>query len=373
MCLGKTPAASGSAIGYRYHIGTEDLELSILEDEDSILTNNDEDKLQGTKTLPTSENMDTTQSKDDKSDSCGEIVKDHWNLFGKRSASVDSSHDSPFSNPIETWKKLNELKGKFTKTFEDKISEIKMDRNVLSKSRPKLSSSIENSSISDSEDTSDSSKLSEQWKDSECQITCSKDVSSRNSDDKLNCIEDDPGLHIDSEEESGLRHRKSSKKSDLVDICEIKIATPRSDGSSSILDESVSEDIESAVEAEQLDRLESTSTNLFEETAELVDGSHTPPGRGNTSAIIKNFYNSLRPSQMLFVFVLCGFGFYLFFPIPDFLKGIFLGFVIMRLWTKNSSSSSVEYCVYEPPNFGSQKYHSVTPLKLPQKSSKSVS
>lgn len=68
--------------------------------------------------------------------------------MGRRSASVDGnlSEGTPPSDP---WKMLSEIKGKITKTFEDKLSEIKSER------KKKKRRSRENSSVSDSEDLAD--------------------------------------------------------------------------------------------------------------------------------------------------------------------------------------------------------------------------
>ncbi|XP_034939124.1 testis-expressed protein 2 [Chelonus insularis] len=63
----------------------------------------------------------------------------------KRSSSFDLSEGTPPSDP---WKVLSEIRGKITKTFEEKLSEIKNDKKSKNRSR-------ENSSVSDIEDLGD--------------------------------------------------------------------------------------------------------------------------------------------------------------------------------------------------------------------------
>lgn len=69
--------------------------------------------------------------------------------YEKRSGSVDGSL-SEGTPPSDPWKMFSDFKGKLTKTFEDKLSEIKSDKRKKLKRR-----SGENSSFSDSEDLGD--------------------------------------------------------------------------------------------------------------------------------------------------------------------------------------------------------------------------
>lgn len=119
----------------RYHASDDEVEeLYPSTDDDELFT--PESDHPSTKSSP----CKTSRNKSE--DELGET-----NL-GRRSASVDGnlSEGTPPSDP---WKMLSEIKGKITKTFEEKISEIKSER------KKKKRRSRDNSSISDSEDLTD--------------------------------------------------------------------------------------------------------------------------------------------------------------------------------------------------------------------------
>lgn len=81
--------------------------------------------------------------------------------LSKRSSSLEAgSGKSEESCPGDTWRLFREVRGRITKTVEEKIEEIKSERRLRSsRSRDRRSrlGQMENSSVSDSEDQSESS------------------------------------------------------------------------------------------------------------------------------------------------------------------------------------------------------------------------
>lgn len=78
--------------------------------------------------------------------------------LGKRSSSLETgSGKSEESSSGDTWRLFREVRGRITKTVEEKIEEIKSERRLRSKDRRSRLGQMENSSVSDSEDQSESS------------------------------------------------------------------------------------------------------------------------------------------------------------------------------------------------------------------------
>lgn len=107
---------------------------------------------------PSSEDEKQTPESEKSSPKCSpfKCVKDKFDdsesfegSLGRRSASMDEdlSEGTPPSDP---WKMLSDIRGKITKTFEEKLSEIKSERKKKKKRR-----SRDNSSVSDSENLGD--------------------------------------------------------------------------------------------------------------------------------------------------------------------------------------------------------------------------
>lgn len=372
---GKCSGTNSSTIGYRFSASDEGLQELHSKPENDECTKGDSNTDVKTKpAMLTSGSLDGSKCEEEKNSIHGEAAKDYWGLLG-RSISVDSTYESPFSNPIETWRKLNELKGKITKTVEEKISEMKMDRNVSSHSR--LINSKENSSISDSEDTSESSKLSEQWKDAEDLNLSLKEVINKTTD-MLSTTLDAALQNVKSEMEAEveLRNRKSHTKfSELMKIPDIKIATAKNDNDGNILDENLAEDIESGVEAQE--NLNSTLAEELDEPSYQISfgSSQTPPdGNDILSGFISSF-TSIKLLEVSAVVFLFGFVLYVFLPMSDFSRGFLfcLLFVLIFMKLKNYLYED-EPSYLQQGSFVMPDFKSLPPLKVPQfKSVKGVS
>ncbi|XP_015588612.1 testis-expressed protein 2 [Cephus cinctus] len=134
MTKGKPLAISVPA--FRYHASDDELE--------EFFPSTDEEEAFTSKSNKLSPKSSPSKSVGTKVD-CNEVPEGG---LERRSTSMDGnlSEGTPPSDP---WKVLSEIKGKITKTFEEKLSEIKSDR------RKGKSRSRDNSSISDSEGPGD--------------------------------------------------------------------------------------------------------------------------------------------------------------------------------------------------------------------------
>lgn len=133
MLKGKPITTSVPVI--RYHASDDELEELYPSSDDEELYTPESDQ-PSTKSSPCKTGRNKSED---------ELVEGN---LGRRSASVDGnlSEGTPPSDP---WKMLSEIKGKITKTFEEKLSEIKSER------KKNKRRSRENSSVSDSEDLTD--------------------------------------------------------------------------------------------------------------------------------------------------------------------------------------------------------------------------
>lgn len=172
----------------------------------------------------------------------------------KRSTSIDvSSQNLDSSPPSDPWRFFSDIKGKITKSVEEKITEIKSRNNEDSSGSPyksKKDTSKENSSLSDSEDLSESS-ISKT-----CGIVSTTEGVEMSSDD------DTPSLDKDTKTKSsflspgsGLRHRfkflksKGSSKEGTVNVNNLsKIYNINTEKVEQALPEH-SDDVESGVDA----------------------------------------------------------------------------------------------------------------------------
>lgn len=160
------------SIAIRYLANDEELEQLYLSD-------NENEK----ETSITPEPKDDTKTEKIKRESSP--MKDVFSKLGKRSASIDSNISQSESPTPDRWRLFSEIKGKLTKTVEEKISEIKsgskIEKEDIEIAREKFSASKENSSISDSEDASGSenSKFADaevSYTGTEDEIETSKDI-----------------------------------------------------------------------------------------------------------------------------------------------------------------------------------------------------
>ncbi|XP_015124219.1 testis-expressed protein 2 [Diachasma alloeum] len=131
MMKGKPITTSVPVI--RYHASDDELE--------ELYPSTDDDKPASENTTPNSSPFKTAKLKSDSNNDSTEDILD------KRSSSLDFSEGTPPSDP---WKMLSDIRGKITKTFEEKLSEIKSEKRDKAKGR-----SRENSSVSDPEDVGD--------------------------------------------------------------------------------------------------------------------------------------------------------------------------------------------------------------------------
>ncbi|KAK6643075.1 hypothetical protein RUM43_004578 [Polyplax serrata] len=342
---GKGGESSSSPLGYHFKVSTEELgEIQLETNVPSCSTPETKPR----STLTTTGSLDTPKNEEDKNELFGETVREYWGLLG-RSPSVDSNYQSPFSNPSETWRKLNELKGKITKTVE-KISEMKNERSASSPT--KLFSSKENSSMSDSEDTSESSKTLEQWKDAEDINSSLKEVINKTTDMLATTL--DTALQnakSEIEAETTLRNRKSCSKLSEVNIPNIKIATASTSTKESFIDESVTEDVESGVEADE--NLNSISFDAFDENSIRTSngGSQTPPGGFDIFWSFINYCMAMKSTEVYTVLLLVALVIYYFLPLTDFFQ------------VKSYFFRDDPFCSQGP--FVIPDYRSMPPLKVP--------
>ncbi|XP_025836448.1 testis-expressed protein 2 isoform X2 [Agrilus planipennis] len=140
---GKPLNSSASSLSVRFDVTTEQIEETYFSDEDKI----DIDK------------QSASSVHDDFDTVAGSSKLLYLPRLSKRSTSIDTAaltyQDS--SPPSDPWKFLADIKGKITKSVEDKLTEIKSRQEEASPKKNKLTKHKENSSFSDSEDISESS------------------------------------------------------------------------------------------------------------------------------------------------------------------------------------------------------------------------
>lgn len=78
-------------------------------------------------------------------------MKEYLQKFGKRSSSLDGGNAS-LDNSIDAWSLINEIKGKITKTVEEKFGDIKSEKKPSGSGRLSVSASKDSLNVSESED-----------------------------------------------------------------------------------------------------------------------------------------------------------------------------------------------------------------------------
>ncbi|CAG9826944.1 unnamed protein product [Diabrotica balteata] len=198
---GKPVTTSVPQISIKFHANAEQIEeLYASEDE---ATGKNEEKSEITSASSTPSNIGEPESSPLK----------YFNKIGKRSTSVDVTNQPlNASPPSDPWRFFSDIRGKITKSVEEKITEIK-SRNHEEGSplhRPKsdahkpdlktIADSKENSSVSDSEDLSESS----------ISKTCG--IVSTTEGVEMSSDEDTPSLEKDKKDEKYLSVTPSSFK-----------------------------------------------------------------------------------------------------------------------------------------------------------------
>lgn len=371
---------SSPTFAFRFRSGDEELEELQLFDPESSTK---EGKVEPDST---DQSKDETQSEDkSESENGTSPVKEYWNRLGKRSTSVDSSTESSFSNSSETWRKLNELKGKITKTVEEKIYEMKTDRNKsgnmlgITTNRSRFINSKENSSISDSEDTSESSRLSEPWRDAE-EVSGSPKKTVSGVKEALPDNAKPEIVETEAEvAEPELRNRKSGKLSDVVKLSDIKISTAKLEPQGV---ENQSGEVESGVEADET----FTTETRYEEIPPLLTSGEggsrggLPPSDSEVRKRgVKEFFYMLLVKNHRIVLLLIGYLICVFLPMSQFFRGFCSAFFVTGVLFVIYDYINQRFLVVEPSivtdsPFEVPDYKILPPLRVPPSpSSKGVS
>ncbi|XP_075231326.1 testis-expressed protein 2-like isoform X2 [Lycorma delicatula] len=161
---GKSASTSITNIAIRFHADDEELEQVVQPSIETSLTETAskrepvEDEIPSVSSsmqllTPTSSHSELSGSSIPLSASSTVLGR-----LGKRSASLESAAPTEPSSG-DAWRLFREVRGRITKTVEEKIEEIKSDRlkSNKGKQKHKLGTKVEHSSISDSEDQSESS------------------------------------------------------------------------------------------------------------------------------------------------------------------------------------------------------------------------
>ncbi|XP_047001749.1 testis-expressed protein 2 [Schistocerca americana] len=308
-------------------------------------------------------------------------MKEYLKGLGKRSTSVDVGVlDASSASGSDTWRIFHELRGKITKTVEEKISEMKSDRRSgslsfsdIGRSSKLLGKSKENSSISDSEDISEASGKTMEQKDGAAKADPSPKRSSMeklsmkgsssidekddpDEDSKSTTAQDEaseegPGTPVQGETDSlseltvppkklsfhakfrsnlsGLRHRQHSHKPAIISsITMSSLASTKEDEKT---ENTVEDDIESGVEA-------SEDIHVPEPVIANAD-----PGRLDCTKFIPSSHSvQMKKKEHVFKFVGClswkwyifiisYFIFNLYAPLPNFILGFVNGLLVMYM------------------------------------------
>ncbi|CAG9824129.1 unnamed protein product [Phaedon cochleariae] len=254
MLKGKSITTSVPSISIKFHANAEQIEELYASEEE---TNKSEDKSEKSPAAPS---VPFTIGEPDSS------PLKYLNRLSKRSTSVDvsSAHPSDASPPSDPWKFFSDIKGKITKSVEEKLTEIKArsqeEGSPHHKSKLDLKTirdSKENSSVSDSEDLSESS-ISKT-----CGIISTTEGVEMSSDEDTSSLEKDKNNEKAS---SGVRHRfrffkKHHQEEGTVKVNDLsKLYNINTESAEQALPED-SEGVESAVDAlEETDQKSDTPT-----------------------------------------------------------------------------------------------------------------
>nr|CAD7396238.1 unnamed protein product [Timema cristinae] len=289
-------------------------------------------------------------------------MKEYLKGLGKRSTSVDAGVLDPNTSGSDTWRIFHELKGKITKTVEEKLTEMKNERKSSSSVTFLGGSALrggrmmggggskDDSSISDSESVSESSSKGQEQKSSSLKesdgspkkvVSNQEDkaieediASSTNSLDLLE-VSDTPTLiyslgsksssHTKIKPFQGLRRRKVPKaSSNPSSPTSVKMSLlARSDQELEELD------VEPGVEAyEDSDIVTLLDTNLDYDIP-TTDYRTSPPSSNNVVSTLsrprrRSFFLRYKVAQKLLILVAL-LATYFLFQLPTYLSGFLCG------------------------------------------------
>nr|CAD7574493.1 unnamed protein product [Timema californicum] len=289
-------------------------------------------------------------------------MKEYLKGLGKRSTSVDAGVLDPNTSGSDTWRIFHELKGKITKTVEEKLTEMKNERKSSSSGTFLGGSALrggrmmggggskDDSSISDSESVSESSSKGQEPKSSSLKesdgspkkvVSNQEDkvieediASSTNSLDLLE-VSDTPTLiyslgsksssHTKIKHFQGLRRRKVPKaSSNPSSPTSVKMSLlARSDQELEELD------VEPGVEAyEDSDIVTPLDTNLDYDIP-TTDFRTSPPSSNDVVGALsrprrRSFFSRYKVAQKLLILVAI-LATYFLFQLPTYLSGFLCG------------------------------------------------
>ncbi|XP_074039959.1 testis-expressed protein 2 isoform X2 [Leptinotarsa decemlineata] len=153
MLKGKSATTSVPSISIKFHANAEQIEELYASDDETSKQEEKSDKVSTATSVPV--NIGEHENSPLK----------YFNRLGKRSSSIDVSAQSlDASPPSDPWRFFSDIKGKITKSVEEKITEIKArnqdegsPQHKVKTELPTVKDSKECSSVSDSEDLSESS------------------------------------------------------------------------------------------------------------------------------------------------------------------------------------------------------------------------
>ncbi|XP_044008586.1 testis-expressed protein 2 [Aphidius gifuensis] len=262
----------------------------------------------------------------------------------------DNQNDNETCGQTQTdpWKMLSDIRGKITKTFEDKLLEIKNDK----KDKKKLHRSIDNSSISDTEDLGDTTPTED----------------SINDDDKINEIIAARGI------------RKRQKSSSRFNFSMIKtgIKTKNNINNNSIIinnndNDKIDDCVESGIEAAELNDFNQIDL-LFKSNNKQSDVSNIINIKNiNNNTTINNkqqlLFNELK-KQIIYhaIFLpLVLWIFYYLLPLPKYITGLFAGIfitiTIQKVIEKIKNLLSIEPVEINTNNNNSLSFVEILPVE----------
>lgn len=284
---GKPVTTSVPSISIKFHANAEQIEELRFSDDDT--PNSDEKNHQF-------ENLNLVSSSSDQDTSPLKLFP----KLVKRSTSIDVSAQSLSSSPpSDPWRFFSDIKGKITKSVEEKITEIKArhdEGSPLHKSKSELKSSKETKSEKDPTNK-DSSSLSDSEDQSESSISKTCGVISTTEGVEMSSDDDTPSINKDKKLHSpNIRHRfrflkshgKSQTKEGTININNFsKLYNINAENVDQALPEH-NEDIESAVDALEETVFMDTSGNIekgisnediLEKVAQKIDNIDLGPDK----------------------------------------------------------------------------------------------
>ncbi|KAH1026194.1 hypothetical protein HUJ05_010750 [Dendroctonus ponderosae] len=241
MLKGKPVTTSVPSISIKFHANVEQIEELRFSDDETPISEEKNSQFGNLPAVTSSNDQDSSPLK----------------LFPKlvkRSTSVDVSTNQTLSSspPSDPWRFFSDIKGKITKSVEEKITEIKArheEGSPLHKSKVDQPKVKENLSFSDSEDQSESS-ISRT-----CGFASTTEGVEMSSDDETSSVDKEKKPHSSDTLRQKFRffkHHsdKNTSKEGTVNINSLsKIYNINTENVEQALPEDVSEDVESAVDA----------------------------------------------------------------------------------------------------------------------------